>query len=228
MGRSSPPGRKGRRGDLLRVYHLLLGRFGHSGWWPGDTPFEVCLGAILTQNTAWTNVEKALARVKKAGRLSFEGLWRLRSRQLASLLRPSGTYRLKARRVRAFLSFVESRYGGRVERMASEDPAALRRLLLEVDGIGPETADSIALYAAGHAAFVVDAYTRRVFARLGFLRGGESYDEVQRFFVERLPRDAPLFNDYHAQIVRLAKEHCRARPLCASCPLEGVCPRRGL
>jgi endonuclease-3 related protein len=115
-----------------------------------------------------------------------------------------------------------------VEAMASEDPATLRRALLEVDGIGPETADSIALYAAGHPAFVVDAYTRRIFARLGFLRGDESYEDVQRFFVQRLPKDAALFNDYHAQIVRLAKEHCRVRPLCASCPLETVCPRRGL
>src|SRR5262245_50075685 len=228
MGRSSTSGRAGRRGALLRVYRLLLGRFGHSGWWPGDTPFEVCLGAILTQNTAWTNVEKALLRVKRAGRLSFEGLSSLPSRRLESLLRPSGTYRVKARRVRAFLSFLESRYGGRVEGMATEDPATLRQLLLEVDGIGPETADSIALYAAGHTTFVVDAYTRRVFARLGFLRGDESYEDVRRFFVERLPRDASLFNDYHAQIVRLAKEHCRAQPRCASCPLEAVCPRRGI
>ncbi len=188
----------------------------------------MCLGAILTQNTAWTNVEKALARVKKAGRLSFGGLQRLPSHRLAALLRPSGTYRVKARRVRAFLSFLESRHGGRVEAMASEDPATLRRALLEVDGIGPETADSIALYAAGHPAFVVDAYTRRIFARLGFLRGDESYEDVQRFFVQRLPKDAALFNDYHAQIVRLAKEHCRVSPLCASCPLETVCPRRGL
>jgi endonuclease III related protein len=188
----------------------------------------VCLGAILTQNTAWTNVEKALARVKKAGRLSFGGLSGLPSRQLAALVRPSGTYRVKARRVRAFLAFLESRYGGRVEGMATDDPATLRNLLLQVDGIGPETADSIALYAAGHATFVVDAYTRRVFTRLGFLRGDETYEDVQRFFVERLPRDASLFNDYHAQIVRLAKEHCRVRPLCPSCPLEVVCPRRGL
>jgi endonuclease III related protein len=228
VGRSSHSGRKGRRGETLRVYRLLLRRFGHSGWWPGDTPFEVCLGAILTQNTAWTNVEKALARVKKAGRLSFEGLRALPLGRLAALLRPSGTYRVKARRVRAFLSFLESRYGGRVERMAAEDPSVLRRLLLGVDGIGPETADSIALYAAGHPAFVVDAYTRRVFTRLGLLRGSESYEEVQRFFVRRLPRDVALFNDYHAQIVRLAKEHCRVRPLCGSCPLSPLCPRRGL
>jgi endonuclease III related protein len=228
VGRSSHSGRKGRRGETLRVYRLLLRRFGHSGWWPGDTPFEVCLGAILTQNTAWTNVEKALARVRAAGRLSFDGLRGLPRGRLEALLRPSGTYRIKARRVRAFLSFIESRHGGRVEAMASCEPRVLRRQLLEVDGIGPETADSIALYAAGHPLFVVDAYTRRVFGRLGLLRGGEPYDVVQRFFHRRLPSDPGLFNDYHAQIVRLAKEHCRTVPRCPSCPLEEVCPRRGL
>jgi endonuclease III related protein len=229
MGRATRSDRGRRREEPpLRIYRLLLGRFGHAGWWPGDTPLEVCLGAILTQNTAWTNVEKALARVRAAGRLSFEGLRALPLRRLESLLRPSGTFRIKARRVRAFLSFIESRYAGRVEAMASCECGALRRQLLEVDGIGPETADSIALYAAGQPVFVVDAYTRRVFGRLGLLRGGEPYDDVQQFFHRRLPRDAALFNDYHAQVVRLAKEHCRARPLCPSCPLEEVCPRRGL
>jgi endonuclease-3 related protein len=228
MGRVLRSGRRRRPEDPLRVYRLLLGRFGHAGWWPGDTPFEVCLGAILTQNTAWTNVEKALARVRAEGRLSFEGLKALPLPRLEELLRPSGTYRVKARRVRAFLSFLESRYGGRVEAMASTEPEALRRQLLEVDGIGPETADSIALFAAGKALFVVDAYTRRVFGRLGWLGGGETYDEVQQLFHARLPSDAALFNDYHAQVVRLAKEHCRKRPQCPSCPLEDICPRRGL
>jgi endonuclease III related protein len=130
--------------------------------------------------------------------------------------------------VRAFLSFLESRFGGRVEAMASESPAALREMLLSVDGIGPETADSMALYAAGHPLFVVDAYTRRVFARLGLVRGDETYDELQRFFMRRLPRDALLYNDYHAQIVRLAKDACRPRPRCSSCALSGLCPRRGV
>jgi len=188
----------------------------------------VCLGAILTQDTAWTNVEKALARLRAAGFLSFEGLRSLSKARLTTLLRPSGTYRVKARRVRAFLDFVETSYRGRVGEMSVEEPAVLRQRLLEVEGIGPETADSIALYAAGHPVFVVDAYTRRVFTRLGHLSGSESYDDVQRFFLRRLPRDADLFNDYHAQIVRLAKEHCRVRPSCPSCPLEPVCPRRGL
>jgi endonuclease-3 related protein len=188
----------------------------------------VCLGAILTQNTAWTNVEKALARVRASGRLSFEGLRALPLARLAALLRPSGTFRLKARRVRAFLSFIELRYGGRVELLSGEDPGTLRRRLLEVDGIGPETADSIGLYAGGHPVFVVDAYTRRIFSRLGFILGDEPYEDVQASFHRNLPRDPALFSDYHAQIVRLAKEYCRPRPLCPACPLERVCPRRGL
>src|SRR5262245_52561653 len=154
MVRTKRPGGAARVG-LLRVYRLLLQRSGHSRWWPGETPFEICLGAILTQNTSWANVEKALDRLRAQGCLSFEGLRALPLFRLASLLRPSGTYNVKARRVRAFLSFLEARFGGRVEAMASVPAEALREMLLAVDGIGPETADSIALYAAGHPVFVV-------------------------------------------------------------------------
>ena len=132
---------------------------------------------------------------------------------------------MKARRLRAFFDFLAAEYGGRVEAMRSEEPSLLRRKLLDVPGIGPETADSIALYAAGHAVFVVDAYTRRVFARLGLLHGDETYAEIQRFFEDRLPRDARLYNDYHAQIVRLGKDVCRTRPRCPECPLDDLCPK---
>jgi endonuclease-3 related protein len=135
---------------------------------------------------------------------------------------------VKARRLRAFLDFLAADYGGRVEGMRVEGLPSLRLKLLAVPGIGPETADSIALYAAGHAIFVVDAYARRVFSRLGLLRGHETYGEVQRFFEDRLPRDAGLFNDYHAQLVRLGKDHCRARPRCSTCPLDDVCPKHGV
>lgn len=210
------------------VHRLLLARYGPSGWWPGETPFEVCLGAILTQNTSWSNVEKALEAIRSRGLLSHRGLFPLGEAAIARLIRPSGTFRVKARRVRAFLDFLESAYGGRAERMRSQPPEHLRRALLAVHGIGPETADCIVLYAAGLPIFVVDAYTRRVFGRLGLLRGGETYDEVQSFFHERLPEDAGLFGDYHAHIVRLAKESCRARPLCASCPLDRVCAKVGV
>lgn len=212
------------RSALRRVYERLRRRFGHAGWWPGDSAFEVCVGAILVQNTGWANVERTLNGLKKRRLLSFRALDRLPASRLAPLLRSSGTFRVKARRLRAFLDFLSSEYGGRVETMRSENPPVLRRKLLAVPGIGPETADSIALYAAGHPSFVVDAYTRRAFARLGFLHGAESYAEVQRLFHEHLPRDAALYNDYHAQIVRLGKDFCRSRPRCPECPLGDICP----
>jgi endonuclease-3 related protein len=210
------------------LYRVLLREHGHAAWWPGETPFEVCLGAILTQNTSWTNVLKALANLRARGLLSFAALAALPPSRLAPLIRSSGYFNVKARRVKAFLGFLGREYGGHVERMAAEEPRALRAKLLSVEGIGPETADSIVLYAAGLPLFVVDAYTRRIFSRLGALRGDESYDEIQRFFMERLPRDAALYNDYHAQIVLLGKNICRPRPRCSACALAGRCPRRGV
>jgi endonuclease-3 related protein len=213
---------------LLRVYRRLRNRQGHAGWWPGETPFEVCVGAILVQNTAWANVLRTLDRLRAEALLSFDGLFGLSAPRLAPLLRSSGTYRVKARRLRAFLDFLGAQYGGRVEGMRAEDPLELRRKLLAVPGIGPETADSIALYAAGKPLFVVGAYTRRVFSRLGLLPGRHSYDDVQRYLTDRLPRDVALYGDYHAQLVRLGKDHCRTRPRCAGCPLDDLCPKRGV
>lgn len=219
----------GTGAGLLRVYTRLRGRFGHAGWWPGETPFEVCVGAILTQNTSWTNVEKALRALESHGALTYEGMSGLSERRLATLIRSSGYFNLKARRLRDFLAFLASEYGGQVERMAGEDPRALRSKLLEVRGVGPETADSIVLYAAGLPLFVVDAYTRRAFTRLGMLRGGESYSAIQEKLMRLLPADVALYNDYHAQIVNLGKDLCRPRrPRCGECPLDDVCPKRGL
>jgi endonuclease III related protein len=214
--------------SLPDVYERLRGRFGHAGWWPAETPFEVALGAILVQNTSWTNVLRVLAGLRGRGLLSHGALFPLAVPELAELFRASGTFNVKARRVRAFLDFMEGAYGGVIERMASEDPAVLRASLLAVPGIGPETADCIVLYAAGHPSFVVDAYTRRVFGRLGLLRGGETYEEVQRLFASGLPVDVALWGDFHGQIVQLAKAACRPRPLCAACPLDDVCPRVGV
>jgi len=213
---------------LQTIYGRLLERYGHACWWPGETPFEVCVGAILIQRTSWRNVEKALAVLRRRGRLSYEGLRTLAPSRLALLIRSSGFFQVKARRLAAFVAFLGREYGGAVEAMRREDPEALRAKLLAVDGIGPETADSIALYAAEQPLFVVDAYTRRVFSRLGLLRGDEDYERTQRFFHERLPRDPALYNDYHAQIVRLAKEACRTRPRCGECPLDDLCPKHGL
>jgi endonuclease-3 related protein len=213
---------------LAGVYERLRERHGPLGWWPGETPFEVCVGAILVQNTAWSNVEKAIANLRAAGKMSYEGLAGLAEPDLAGLIRPSGFFNVKARRLAAFVAFLGREYDGRVEAMAGRDPHVVRTQLLGVPGIGPETADSIALYAAGLPLFVIDAYTRRVFARLGRIRGDEGYDALQRLFMDELPADPALFNDYHAQIVTLAKTACRPRPLCARCPLDSLCPKVGV
>ena len=210
------------------VYRLLRRRFGPAGWWPGDSPFEVCVGAILVQNTSWRNVEKALDVLRGRGLLSFDALDRLDADALAPLVRSSGVYRVKARRLRAFLDFLGERFSGRVEAMRFIPVGSLREALVSVHGIGRETADTIALYATGTPLFVVDAYTRRVFARLGLLRGDEPYDEAQAFFHCRLPADAALFNDFHAQLVRLGKDFCRKNPRCGNCPLERSCAKRGV
>lgn len=214
-----------RQALVLRIYRRLRETYGHAGWWPGRTAFEVCVGAILVQNTAWTNVEKALRVLRKERRLSYVGLSSLTPTRLAPLIRSSGTHQVKARRLMAFVRWLGAEHGGDVRRLARVPSGELRRQLLSVHGIGPETADSIALYAAAKPVFVVDAYTRRIFTRLGFLSGGESYEEIQSLFMAALPPDPPLFNDYHAQLVRHAKEHCRARPLCEGCPLDALCPK---
>jgi len=216
------------RPRLRAIYRRLRRAYGPAGWWPARSGFEVCLGAILTQNTAWTNVERTLMDLRRRGLLSFAALRRRSASDLAPLLRSSGTYRVKARRVRAFLDFLDRDYGGRVALFSRQEPEVLRRQLLAVPGIGPETADAIALYAGGHPFFVVDAYTRRIFQRVGLLRGGESYAQVQALFHSLLPKDSDLFGDYHAQIVRLAKDTCRRRPSCDRCPIEALCARRGV
>lgn len=216
------------RSEVAEVYARLRRHRGPAGWWPAETAFEVCVGAILVQNAAWSNAEKALASLRAAGRLSYEGLAALPVDELAALIRPAGCHHVKAARLAAFVWWLGRAHAGRVEAMRGLDPREVRAQLLGVRGIGPETADSIALYAAGLPLFVIDAYTRRVFARLGLVGGGETYDALQRFFMDELPADAALFNDYHAQIVILAKDVCRTRPLCGRCPLASLCPRVGV
>ncbi len=216
--------RQGRRRLLLRIYERLRTRKGHLGWWPGETAFEVCVGAILVQNTAWSNVERALGALKRAKRLTYRALSGLAPSQIAPFIRSAGTFNVKARRVAAFVAFLGSEYGGRVSAMAADGPESLRSKLLAVNGIGPETADSIALYAAGKPVFVVDGYTRRVFSRLGLVAADEPYGALQRFFADVLPQDAALYGDYHAQIVELAKDVCRPRPRCGECALGDICP----
>lgn len=210
---------------LEEIYRRLYEHFGPQHWWPGPDGFEMIVGAILTQNTAWTNVERALANVRRAGLLHAERLHKAREPRLAELIRPSGYYHLKARKLKAFTRFLFEKHHGRLSHLFRQDTDALRGELLAVYGIGPETADSIILYAARQPIFVVDAYTRRIAGRLGLARADASYEELQRLFMEHLPRAEPLFNEYHALLVALGKDYCVKRaPRCGECPLRDVCP----
>ncbi|MDE3088898.1 MAG: endonuclease III domain-containing protein [Chloroflexota bacterium] len=210
---------------LTDIYARLHAHFGAQHWWPGDGAFEVIVGAILTQNTAWTNVEKAIANLKRARLLVPARLRRAPTARLARLIRPSGYFNLKAKKLKAFTRYLFAAHRGSLARLFRLDTATLRAELLAVYGIGPETADSIILYAARQPIFVIDAYTLRIFARLGLARDDASYDELQRLFMEYLPREERLFNEYHALLVALGKNLCRKRaPRCAECPLQTVCP----
>ncbi len=206
---------------LLEIYRRLLWAYGPQGWWPADSPFEVMVGAILTQATNWRNVERAIGNLKKAGVLSPGGILKLPEEDLADLVRPAGFHRQKAKRLKALAKAVLS-HGG-TEAFLSLPPERLREILLSLPGIGPETADSILLYAAQRPAFVVDAYTRRILSRLGLIRGNEHYEELRALFEGGLPRDARLYQEYHALLVRHGKEHCRVRPRCPGCPLRELC-----
>ena len=207
---------------LALMYKKLYSSFGPQHWWPGETPFEVAVGAILTQNTNWTNVEKAIANLKKDKVLNPGALHNMSHDRLASLVRPAGYFNIKAKRLKNFISFLINEYHGSMSRMAKEDLMSIREKLLSINGIGPETADSIMLYALEKPVFVIDAYTKRVLSRHNILDHNASYDAFQGLFHSRLRKDIRLFNEYHALFVRLAKENCRTKPLCAGCPLEGI------
>ncbi|NTV96215.1 MAG: endonuclease III domain-containing protein [Thiobacillus sp.] len=215
-----------RRNPWLAIYERLLARYGPQHWWPGETPFEVMVGAVLTQNTAWGNVEKAIANLKQAGALDCRAILERSDADLAELIRPAGYFNVKTRRLKALCGFLAARGVAEApEALAGQgNLGQLRTALLAVHGIGEETADSILLYALGRPSFVVDAYTRRAYTRLGLLEGGEPYAEIKRRFEAGLARDVALYNEYHALIVRLGKEHCRPRPRCADCPLLALCP----
>jgi endonuclease-3 related protein len=208
------------RRRLLRLYDRLHRRYGPQGWWPARTRFEVVVGAILTQNAAWRNAERASAGLRAAGALDLPAMLALRPARLAALLRPSGTFRVKARRLRAFAGHVSRRHGGRLARLLALPLPALRAELRGIPGIGPETADAIALYAARRPIFVVDAYTRRILARHRLLAPDADYATVQGLVMAHLPHDPALFNEFHALLVRVGKEHCRSRPRCEGCPLR--------
>ena len=205
---------------LMLIYQRLYDYFGPRGWWPGDTPFEVIVGAILTQNTSWENVEKAITRLKKGKLLHPERLYCVEESILAEAIRPSGYYNIKAIRLKKFMDFLFGEYGGDLSLMLSEDMETLRDKLLGINGIGQETADSILLYAGCKSVFVVDAYTRRVFSRHNFVSVNTSYNEIQDLFMKNLPKDVELYNEYHALIVHLGKNFCKKTPNCTHCPIS--------
>ena len=209
--------------SLLTIYDLLYRRFGPRHWWPGNTRIEIIIGAILTQNTAWSNVEKAIKNLKKARVLSVNKLRSISEKRLAGLIRPSGYYNVKAGRIKNFLEFLNSRYKGSIDRMFKKDLYKLREGLLAIKGIGRETADSIILYAGNKPTFVVDAYTKRMLSRHGFIGKEAEYREMQSLFMNNLPEDVRLFNEFHALIVELGKSICKSKqPLCNICPIRGV------
>ena len=207
---------------VLEIYKIFLTHFGPQGWWPGDSPFEIMIGAVLTQNTNWTNVNKAIGDLKKENLLSFVKLHDLPVEVLAEKIRPAGYFNLKAARLKNLLHFIAQEYNGSPEDMFAMDMHILREELLTVKGIGPETADSILLYAANKPVFVVDSYTHRIFARHNIVAEEDGYYEIQEFLTLSLPEDIALFNEYHALIVRTGKEFCKkSKPLCSQCPLGG-------
>lgn len=213
---------------LNEVYRRLLEAFGPQHWWPGDSPLEVIVGAMLVQNTSWANVEKAIARLREAELLDPHTLVELPVEELEEYIRSAGYFRIKARRLRNLMQYVVDRFDGSLDRMFGAPVTELRAELLAVNGVGPETADSILLYAGQLPTMVVDAYTYRVFARHGWIEPEADYHQLQDYCQSQLPEDVQLFNEFHALLVRLGKDFCRkTSPRCAQCPLREMLPPGG-
>jgi endonuclease-3 related protein len=206
---------------LLDIFNRLLSALGPRHWWPGDSPLEIMVGAILTQNTSWRNVEQAIANMKEHGVLEMSRLVEIGESELAEIIRPAGFYNIKARRLKTFLIDFHSRFDGVIDNTAGTETSELRNSLLAINGIGPETADSILLYAFDRPVFVVDAYTKRFLRNHGQYTGSYDYHDIQNFFMDNLPHDTYVFNEFHALIVRLCQLHCRKKLDCAGCPLTG-------
>lgn len=211
--------------SLRSYYDSLFAAHGPQYWWPGRTRFEIIVGAILTQSTSWKNVELALANLRRAKLLSPPAIQKVSSAKLAKALRPSGYYRQKTRALKTFVAFLHDKHGGSFSRLFKLPTKILRRQLLSLRGIGPETADSILLYAGDHPVFVVDAYTRRIFGRHGMIGLKSTYEEIRWQFQSALPADQQLLNEFHALIVHTGKQFCRkTEPLCGVCPLNSLLP----
>lgn len=205
---------------LMEMYDLLYARFGPQNWWPARGELEVMVGAVLTQNTNWKNVEKAIDNLEQEGLLSLEGLWSLDVKELAQYIKSAGYFNIKAKRLMNLVAFIFDKYEGDLSLLLGDTTNNLREGLLSVNGIGPETADSILLYAAGRPVFVIDAYTYRILKRHGMVEDEVDYYEMQELFMDHLPEDPELFNEFHALIVCAGKHFCRRNPLCDLCPLE--------
>jgi len=211
--------------DLINLYQKLYQCFGPQYWWPGETPSEIAVGAILTQNTNWGNVERAIENLKIQNALSAKSIHEMPVRKLSELIRPAGYFNIKAKRLKSFINFLVNNYNGSMKRMKNDDLYSLREKLLSINGIGPETADSILLYALEKPIFVIDAYTKRVLSRHRIMEHDEPYDKFQELFHSSLKRDVKLFNEYHALFVRTGKTFCkRKKPLCDACPLNDNVP----
>ena len=204
----------------MEIFELLSNHFGPQNWWPAETALEMMVGAVLTQNTNWKNVEKAIENLKKKGLISLEALYSISNAELAQEIRQAGYYNIKARRLKNLIEFIFNHYHGDLDALLGDGTQTLRRGLLSVNGIGPETADSILLYAANRPVFVVDAYTHRILSRHGMSEEQATYQQLQELFMDNLPDDSSLFNEFHALIVEAGKDFCRKKPLCEECPLS--------
>lgn len=207
---------------LQEIFDKLLKHFGPQDWWPGDTPLEIMVGAVLTQNTNWTNVAKAIENLKREHLLSFDSLKNISSAELAPKIQSAGYFNVKAVRLKNLIRFIEAQEGGDLEKIAQQPTSSLREKLLAIRGIGPETADSILLYAFQKPVFVIDQYTYRVLNRHFLVSEETSYEQMQELMMANLAQDVSLFNEYHALLVQVGKQFCRPKPICTKCPLNGV------
>jgi len=205
---------------LIKIYKKLLKNYGEQNWWPGDSKLECAIGTILTQNTSWTNVEKAINNLKSFMDINIENLSAISTDKLSLLIRPSGFYKQKAKRIKGLIEFINKEYEGKIENMEQEDMKTLRSGLLSVNGIGPETADCILLYVADKAIFVIDKYTYRLLYRHGLVERETNYLEMQNIFMENLENRLDLFGEFHALIVEVGKNHCKKRAICDDCPIN--------
>ncbi|MGR3176507.1 MAG: endonuclease III domain-containing protein [Candidatus Anammoxibacter sp.] len=207
---------------LKKIYDRLYSTYGPCNWWPGDSPFEVIIGAILTQNTNWTNVEKAIRNLKDANVFTPDKFFKIEITKLAELIKPAGYFNVKAKRIKKFINWLFENYDGDLTQMFAQSLGTLREELLSVNGIGPETADSILLYAGNKPTFVVDTYTYRILSRHDLIPEDSTYDDIKDFLEDNMPEDVKLYNEYHALLVQIGKEFCKPKRKCENCPLNGL------